>query len=362
MSLGNNRRHRIFVVFLSFILIIGYECLISSSNAVMASEGTKKTLTIYNWEEYIGSETIAGFEKETGIHVKEVFFQNEEEMLGAVQSDPGAYDLVVTSDDMVREMREARVLSKLETSKIPNLKHIYKKYLNLPYDPEQKYSVPFLWGTTGIAVNKKYITENSDSWNVLFDERYKGKIAVLSDGFEVIGNALKAMGLSINTTDPEKLAEAKKMLLKQKPLLVGYLDVLTIEDMLINEKLWAAQIYSGEGLVVADENENIEYVIPKEGAPIYMDLFVLLRDAKNKDEAHLFLNYILKPEVNAKIASEVWYASPNEAAQPFMDPEVIQSPSVYPSPEILARCEFYENLGNATQAMNRIWNEVQLAE
>ena len=362
MSIRNNRRHRIFIVFLSFILIFGYECLIASSNILRASEEAKKTLTIYNWEDYIGSETIAGFEKETGIHVKEVFFKDEEETLGAVQSEPGAYDLVVTSDDMVREMREARLLSKLEVSKIPNLKYINKKYLNLPHDPEQKYSVPYLWGTTGLAVNKKYITENSDSWKVLFDERYKGKIAVLSDGFEVIGNALKVMGLSINTTDPEKLAEAKEMLLKQKPLLRGYLDVNTIKDMMIKEKLWAAQVYSGEGLVAADENENIEYVIPKEGAPIYIDMFVLLRDARNKDEAHVFLNYILRPEVNAKIASELWYATANKAAEPFMDPEVIQSPSVYPSPEVMARCEFYKDIGKATLVMNKIWNEVQIAE
>ena len=362
MSFGNRRRDRIFVVCLSLFLIIGYECLIVSSNTVMASEETKKSLIIYNWEEYIGSKTIAGFEKKTGISVKEVFFKDEEETLGAVQSEPGAYDLVVTSDDMVREMREARLLSKLEVSKIPNLKHIYKKYLNLPHDPEQKYSVPYLWGTTGIAVNKKYITGNSNSWKVLFDERYKGKIAVLSDGFEVMGNALKVMGLSINTIDPEKLAEAKELLLKQKPLLRGYLDVVTIRKMMINEELWAAQIYSGEGLIAADENENIEYVIPKEGASIYIDLFVLLRDARNKDEAHLFLNYILRPEVNAKIASELWYATANEAANPLVDAEVIESPAVYPPPEVLARCEFYKDLGAATAIVNRIWNDVQLAE
>lgn len=362
MSLGNSERHQIFVIFLSLFFIIGYECLTGSTNIVRASEEAKKTLIIYNWEDYIGSETIAGFEKETGIHVKEVFFQNEEETLGAVQSEPGAYDLVVTSDDMVREMREARLLSKLEVSKIPNLKHINKKYLNLPHDPEQKYSVPYLWGTTGLAVNKKYITENSDSLKVLFDERYKGKIAVLSDGFEVIGNALKVMGLSINEADPEKLAEAKEMLLKQKPLLRGYLDVTTIKDMMIKEKLWAAQIYSGEGMVAADENENIEYVIPKEGAPIYLDIFVLLRDAPNREEAHLFLNYILRPEVNAKIASELWYATANKAAEPFVDPEVIQSPSVYPSPEVMARCEFYKNIGKAALLIHRIWNEVQIAE
>lgn len=280
-------------------------------------------------------------------------------MLGAVQSDPGAYDLVVTSDDMVREMREARILSKLDLSKIPNLKHIDKKYLNLPHDPKQIYSVPYLWGTTGLAVNTKYITENSDSWKVLFDEKYKGKLAVLDDLYEVIAAPLKLLGFSMNTPDPEELAKAKKLLLKQKPLLSGYFDVLTIQDMLINEKLWAAHIYSGEGLVAADENENIEYIIPNEGAPVWLDLFVLLRDAKNKEEAHAFLDYILRPEVNAKIASELWYATANEAAKPLMDQEVIESPAVYPPVEVLARCEFFKEDGTPTPIANHIWYELQ---
>ena len=317
-----------------------------------------KTLVLYNWEEYIGSKTLENFEKETGIHVQEINYKDEEEMLGAIQSDLKAYDLIVASDDLIREMQQAKILAQLDYSKIQNFKYISKKYVNKPCDPEQKYSIPYLFGTTGMVVNTKYIKEDTDSWQVLFDKRYEGKIAMLNNSFEVMSAASKLLGYSINDTSNEKFTKMKPMLRQQKLLLQGYLDVMTIKDLLIKEKLWAAQIYSGEGLAAVDENENLEYVIPKEGAPIWVDYFAMPRHAQHKEEAHIFLNYILRPEVNAAIASELWYATPNEAATPHIDPEVTQSPSVYPTPEIKARCEFYEDTGEATPIFSRIWTDL----
>ena len=317
-----------------------------------------KTLVLYNWEEYIGSKTLENFEKETGIHVQEVNYEDEEEMLGAVQSDQKSYDLIVASDDLIREMHESKLLAQLDYSKIPNFKHISKQYINGPADTERKYSVPYLFGTTGMVVNTKYIKENTDSWQVLFDKRYRGKLAMLNNSFEVSCAASKLLGYSINDTSNEKFAKMTPMLHEQKPLLQGYLDVMTIKDLLIEEKLWAAQIYSGEGLTAVDENENLAYVIPKEGAPIWVDHFAMPRHAQHKEEAHIFLNYILRPEVNAAIATELWYATPNEAATPHMDPEVTQSPSVYPTSEIKDRCEFFKNLGEATPTITRIWTDL----
>ena len=323
---------------------------------VKKTEG--RMLNLFNWEEYIGSKTLENFERETGIHVNKVNYQDEEEMLGAVQSDLAAYDLVVASDDLIRELRLAKILARLDFSKIPNFKYIGKQHINRPWDPEQKYSIPYLFGTTGMVVNKKYIKADTDSWKVLFDKRYKGKLAMLNNNFEVIGAASKLLGYSVNDTSPEKFTRVEAILHEQKPLIQGYLDVMTIKDLLIEEKLWAAQIYSGEGLAAVDENENLVYIIPKEGAPIWLDLFFIPRDAKHKEEAHLFLNYILRPEVNAVIASELWYATPNEAAKPLMDPEVTQSPSVYPPPDIMARCEFYKDTGDETPMFTRIWADL----
>lgn len=348
-------------LFISVILILACSDepdKIAEVEETTANGQTGKTLILYNWEEYIGSETLENFEKETGIHVQEIIFKDEEEMLGAVQSNSAAYDLVVTSDDMIRELREAKLLAKLDFSKISNIKNIDSKYLNRYHDPEQKYSVPYLYGTTGMVVNKKYIKEGTDSWKVLYDERYKGKLAMLNNSWEVISVAAKLSGDSINIKSLEVLDRAMKVSSEQKPLLQGYFDAIKIQKLLIEEKLWAAEIYSGEGLVAVDENENLEYVVPKEGASIWVDHFALLRDAKNKGEAHIFLNYILRPEVNAAIASELWYATTNKAALPLMDEEVAQSPSVFPPPEILSRCEVWENVGEFTPNITRAWSEL----
>jgi len=284
-------------------------------------------------------------------------------MLGSIQSDLTAYDLVVASDDLIREMRKAKILSQLDHSKIPNSKYMSEQYRTMPCDPEQKYTVPYLMGTTGMVVNKKYIKENMDSWKVLFDKRYKNHLAMLNNNFEVAAVASKLLGFSINTNNREELTGAKDILLKQKPLLKGYLDVVTIQKLLINEKLWAAHIYSGEGLSAVDKNENLEYVIPKEGAPVWVDFFAMPRDAKHKEEAHIFLNYMLRPEVNASIASELWYATPNKAATPLMDQEVVESPSVYPSPEVMARCEFFTETGEvAVSIINKVWTKLTAKE
>jgi spermidine/putrescine-binding protein len=316
------------------------------------------TLVLYNWEDYIGAKTVKNFQKETGIDVREAFYDDEEAMLGAVQSDLSAYDLVVASDDMVREMLKGKLLAELDFSKIPNIKNIYDNYLNTSWDPDQKYTVPYLAGTTGIVINKKYIKENTDSWAVLFDNRYKGKIAMLNNPFEVMAAASKVLGYSINTTDPGEIAQVKELLLEQKPDILGYLDVVKIQNMMIDEELWAAHIYSGEGLVACDENENLEYVIPGEGAVLWLDSFVMPRDAKHREEAHAFLNYILRPKVNAAIASELWYATADREAVEFVDPEVLDSESVYPPPEFLERCELFEDIGETTLLLNQLWSDL----
>jgi spermidine/putrescine transport system substrate-binding protein len=361
MFVRKSRLMKSIFLFTGLILIFGCSNepdKMTAGTETPAKTMENKTLVLYNWEEYIGSKTLENFEKETGIHVQEIYFQDEEEMLGAVQSDLKAYDLVVCSGDLVREMQEAKILAQLDFSKIPNFKYISKQYINRPSDPEQKYSIPYLWGTTGMVVNTKYIKEDTDSWQVLFNQRYKGKTAMLNNSFEVMSAASKLLGYSINDISAEKFAKMKPMLHEQKPLLQGYLDAVTIKDLLIEEKLWAAQIYSGEGLTAVDENENLAYVIPKEGAPIWVDHFAMPRHAQHKEEAHIFLNYILRPEVNAAIASELWYATPNEAATPHMDPEVTQSASVYPTADVRARCEPYGDTGEATPTFTRIWTDL----
>lgn len=319
---------------------------------------TEKPLKIFNWEEYIGSETIEKFIGETGIRVIEDHYEDEEEMFALVRSDLSAYDLVVASDDLVREMIEAKILSAIDKEKLANFKNLDDQFLNLTFDPGQTYSIPYLWGTTGIIINRKYIEENTDSWSVLFNRDHSGRIAMLNNPYEVLSAPLKIMGKSINSRETEVLEEAGFMLMEQKEYIAGYFDAVAIADKLVNEEIWAAQIYSGEGLAAMDENEYLDFIIPAEGAPIWLDTFVIPRDAENRDAAHEFLNFILDPEINASIASELWYATANREALKYMDHEVLESPAVFPDGPTLERCEYYQDIGEATRIVSKLWSEL----
>lgn len=323
-----------------------------------ASRQPAESLMLFNWQNYIGSKTLAGFEKSTGIHVTEVTFSVEEEMLGEVQTNLSAYDVVVASDDTVREMIEAKLLARIDTSKLKHFSNIAPKYRNPPCDPQQQYTVPYLMGSTGMLVNKKYIKDNVDSWQILWDSRYAGKIAMLDDPFDVIAVACQLLGYSINTVKPDELLQARQLLLRQRPLLRGYLDVTTIQTLMIDEELWAAHVYSGEGLAAAAKNKQLAYSIPREGAAVWTDYFIIPRDARHKQEALRFLDYILEPPVMAAIASELWYATPNTAAQDLISPEVLRSPSVYPPSEVMARCEVIRKEAESVRIVQTLWSKL----
>ncbi len=325
-----------------------------------------KSLNVYNWEDYFGTTTLEDFEKKFGVKVHLETFEDEEEMISELQSHPEKHDVVITSDDTVRELIEMRLLAEIDLDNTANIKNIDNKFKNPLYDPGNRHSVPYLWGTTGIAVNRTFIKEQVDSWSVLWNPKYKGKIAMLNNPDEVVGAVLKYLGYPLNTTDPSKLEAGRQKLLEQKPLLAGYLDPIEIRDKLVSNKLWAAQIYSGEGMFSVDKNEAVEYFFPKEGAAIWVDCLCIPRDAKHKYTAELFINYILDPEVSAKIVNHLWYANCNIAARPFTEKEILESPSLYPSEEVLKKCEFFKPVGTekevrrAEEITNKIWSELQL--
>jgi spermidine/putrescine transport system substrate-binding protein len=265
---------------------------------------------------------------------------------------------VVASDDTVREMIEAKLLAPLDAARIQNIKNIDIKYLHPQCDPKQKYTVPYLMGSTGMLINKKYIKNNSRSWQILWDNQYAGKLAMLDDPFDVVAAACKLSGYSINTTNPNELAQVKKILAAQKPLLHGYHDVMSIQKLMIEEKLWAAQTYSGEGLAAVKENKDLEYIIPREGAAIWTDFFVMPRDAQHKEAAYRLLNYLHRADIMASLASELWYATPNTAAAAMMNPEVLKSPAVYPPQEVMARCELMKKEADAARSVQSLWADL----
>lgn len=324
-----------------------------------------KVLNVYNWEDYFGDTTIRDFERKSGVKVNLRTYKNEEEMLSAVQSDPAKYDIIIISGSMVREMKDLRLLAPIDFRNVRNFQNIESMFRNPVYDPGNRFSVPYMWGTTAIAVNRKYVKGTIDSWKVLFDPKYKKKIALLEDMDEVIGMALKADGHSINSNNEADLDSARKLLRKQKAIITGYSDCIKIRSDLISERIWLAQEFSGEAGYAADKNENVEYVIPREGASIWVDNICIPRDSRNKPIAEMFINYILDAGVSAKIANYLWYANCNKAAAKYTKKEILTDSSIYPRPDILKRCELFRDMGTDQEIgrghalRNRIWSELK---
>jgi spermidine/putrescine transport system substrate-binding protein len=323
-----------------------------------------KELYIYNWEDYFAPSTIEKFEKQYGVKVHLDTFEDEEVMISTIQSDPTRYDIIVASDYTLRDLVEMRLLAPLNHQNIPNLKNLAPQFRHPEYDPQLTYAVPYLWGTTGIAVNRKHIKDSKISWSVLWDPKNKGKISMLNNMDEITGAALKRLGYSINSLSSQELEKARIDLLKQKELLVGYLDPVLIREKLASEEIWAAHLYSGDSSMVREKNDSIEYVIPEEGGFIWVDNFAIPRDAQHKYTAEIFLNFILEAQRGAEIANYLWFASCNIAAQAYTNPEILQDPSVYPSDDILRKCEFFRLQGDpadmlkSQQLRNKIWAEL----
>lgn len=333
------------------------EPAVTASQAREATAGGR-SLNLFNWVNYLGKDTIKNFEAATGIAVNLMVFESEETMLGRVQSESGRFDLVVASEDTLRELSVAKLLTPISYDQLPNFKHVDPRFLHQRWDPRQQYSVPYLYGSTGVVVNTKFIPAYQESWNLLLGRQFKGRTALLREPFEAIGAVNKFLGNRLSETDPEKLAQARSKMSVVSQDLHGYHTLEEIMAMLREEELWASQIYSGDGMSLVAENDNFKFFIPKEGAAIWIDMFFIPAGAQNVAEAHLFLDYILQPEVNAAIASELWYATTNKSAEQYMDPEVLASPAVYPPAETLEKCEMYTDVGNLSREYKRLWVEM----
>ena len=324
-------------------------------------ELVKGDLTIYNWKDYIGSDTVSKFEQEFGIKVNYLTFDDEEEMFSALQSEPSKYDLLVASNDIVTDLVRARLIQVIDHKNIPNLKNIASQFRDPAYDPDNRHSVPYLWGTTGMIINTSKIGDEPDSWKLLWDPKYKGRIAMLNNAYSVFLAPLAMMGVEVNTNDIEKIEAAGEMLKKQGPLLVGYLEATDIRDRMISGELFAAQLYSGEAMQAVEKNEDLVYFFPKEGGELWIDSFIISAGARNRRGAEKFIDFVLRPEVGAAIANELWYATCDGAAKPFLDPEMLSDPLVYPPPEVREGLHMWEDQGTpeevakAEMKINEIW-------
>lgn len=318
----------------------------SRSLESVGSKGSKDTLTVYNWGEYIDPELIDAFEEETGIHVVYETFDSNEAMYTKVQQGGSSYDIAVPSEYMIETMIEDDMLIELDHSLLPNLKNIDPYFLDLPFDPGNKYSTPYFWGTVGIVYNPSMVPEDLtfESWEDLWDKRLEGKVFLVDGSREVMGMGLNSLGYSLNLKEDSALREATDKLIKLTPNVKAIIgDEIT--PLMINNEATVALTWSGQAADMMWENEELDFAVPKEGSNLWFDNFVIPKTSKNIEGAHAFINFMLDAENNAQNADYVGYSTPNAAAWELMDEEVISDERFYPDVELRERLEVYENLG-----------------
>lgn len=338
-------------VFLAVVLASAL--LLFAINRLNSAEGFSgdNTLTIYNWGDYIDDELIERFEEESGMKIIYETFDSNEAMLTKIQQGGTTYDIAVPSEYMIDKMREEDLLIPLDHSKIPNLKNIDERFMDLPFDPKNKYSVPYFWGTVGIVYNTAMLEGvEFTSWNDLWDPKFKNEILLIDGAREVIGMGLNSLGYSLNDTNEEHLREAKAKLDTLTPNIKAIVGD-EIKMLIANEEASIGLVWSGDAADMMWENEDLDYVVPSEGSNLWFDNMVIPKTAKNVDGAHQFINFMLEAEVNAQNTEWVSYSTPNKKALQYMPEEMVEDERFYPSPELTEKLEVYENLGKKNLAL-----------
>ena len=319
-------------------------------------------VVVYNWGEYLDPEVLTMFEEETGIDVVYEEFETNEILYPKISSGAIAYDVICPSDYMIQRMIENDLLAEINFDNIPNIKNIGKDYMeqSRQFDPENKYSVPYCWGTVGILYNKTMVDEPITSWSVLWDEKYKDNILMQDSVRDAFGVTLKYLGYSLNSTDLDELTEARDLLIKQKPLVQAYV-IDQVRDKMIGNEAAIGVIYSGEAIYTQMENPDLEYVIPEEGSNIWIDSWVIPKNAENKENAEKFINFLCRPEIALMNFEYITYSTPNIEARKLIEDEAIRNSEIaFPDLSKYDNLETFQYLGTeADQTYGELWNQVK---
>lgn len=330
----------------------------------------QRTLSVYNWGDYIevdengASQVLEDFEAETGIKVAYSTYGENEEMYAKVAKGGSQYDVVVPSDYMVERMAKQGLLAEIDKSKLANYGNIDPEFQNMPFDPDGKYSVPYMWGTVGIVYNKAMVTDPVESWSILWDGKYAKKIIMYDSSRDTMSVALIREGLPPNTTDESELKKAEQALIEQKPLVFSY-SRDDIRDKMLQGEAALAVVYSGDAVLMMQEagNAGMEfgYCIPREGSNIWMDNLCILASSQHKEEAMEFIDFLCRPDIVARNSEYIGYAPPVKAAYEMLSEELRAIPAFYPSDEEKARCTAYRDLGPFNKNLEDAWTRVKAA-
>ena len=329
---------------------------------VMSLFANEKILYVYNWSEYMPESVLKDFTKETGIKVKYSTYDSNEAMYAKVKTAGNSgYDIIVPSTYFVNKMSKEGLLEKIDKSKLSNYKNLDPKLLSKSFDPNNDYSIPYLWGTTGISYNSSLIKENINSWKNLWNNEYKNSILLNDDMREVFGMALKILGYSANSTNPKEIEEAYNKLKELLPNVKMFYSE-SQKQVYLNEEVKLGMNFNGEGFMANEENENIKYIYPKEGALVWVDSLVIPKGAKNLENAHKFINFLLKPEVAKVISEEIGYATPNAKTLELLDEKTKNNRIIYPNEEDLKNSEFQMDVDEVLPVYEKYWEMLKTSK
>lgn len=339
---------------LSSLLLCGAMILLLSA----CSNNTKNIseLNVYNWGDYIDETVLTKFTEETGIKVNYETFATNEDMYTKVSKGSTNYDIAFPSDYMIEKMIDNDIIQKINFENVPNYKNIDERFKNLEYDANNEYSVPYMWGTVGIVYNTTMVDDIVDSWDILWNEKYKDDIFMLDSQRDSIGITLKKLGYSLNTRDISELEAARDELKKQKPLVLAYVGD-NVKDSMISGEAALSVMWSGDAIYCQEQNPDLAYSIPKEGSNYWFDGVVILKNAPHKKEAEKFIDFLCREDIALMNTEYIGYTTPNKVAFDLLDEETKSNPTYSPSNEDITKCEIFYDLGDFVKEYDRVWTE-----
>ncbi|MDD7593219.1 MAG: ABC transporter substrate-binding protein [Peptoniphilaceae bacterium] len=322
------------------------------------ASSAQNVVNVYNWGEYIDPELVDRFEQETGIDVIYSNYATNEDMYVKLKNGGATYDVVVPSEYMLQRMIQEDMVLPIDFGNIPNMENVDAAFQHMAYDPEQKYSVPYFWGTVGILYNKTMVDDPVESWDILWNPKYARQIIMLDSSRDSLMVGLARQGYSVNTQNLEELTAARDDLIRQYPLVYAYL-VDETRDLMINGENAMAIMYSGDAYAAMSENEDLDYVVPPEGGNLWFDVFAIPKGAKHKENAEKFINFMLQSDVMAQNAEWVGYSLPSQVGRELLPDEMKNSPVAYPDPAVYAKAEVFTYLGDFVEVYDQMWQDVK---
>lgn len=319
-------------------------------------------LTVFNWYDYIDPSVIDMFEAETGIKVKYANFTTNEEMFTKVEAGAGTYDVLFPSEYMVERLIANDLLAELDLTAMPNFANVKEGLKNPNYDPGNKYSIPYMWGTLGILYNTEMVDGEITSWSALFDEKNAGEVIMMNSMRDTIGLGLKYLGYSLNTRSEDEINAAKDILVKQKQDKIesGYLLDET-KDKMVGGEAAIAVVYSGDAQYAIEKNDKLKYIVPEEGSNIWTDSMCVPKSSAHVAEAQQFIDFMCRPDVAQKNFEYIYYCSPIQQVADSLSEEEAASATINPSEEVIARCEYFNDVSDCMSLYENAWMEVRLA-